>query len=103
MESTLRTERVLRLNAEIREQRDAIAALRAEWARLDAPVRLQGFAERHLALKPLSASQYDSLRNLPERPPRLVRPGDPDPIGAMIQAIDSVAATGSVPAPEDQR
>jgi hypothetical protein len=103
MESTLRTERVLRLNAEIREQRDAIAVLRAEWARLDAPLRLQGLAERHLALKPLIATQYDFLKNLPERPPRLVRPGDPDPIGAMIQAIDSVTATGSVPAPEDQR
>ncbi len=37
MESTSRTERVLRLNAEIREQRDAIAVLRAEWAKLDAP------------------------------------------------------------------
>jgi hypothetical protein len=103
MGSTLRTERVLRLHAEIREQRDAIAVLRAEWARLDAPLRLQGLAERHLALKPLNAAQYDSLKNLPERPPRLVRPGDPDPIGAMIQTIDSVAVTGSVPAPEDRR
>jgi hypothetical protein len=103
MGSTLRTERVLRLHAEIREQRDAIAVLRAEWARLDAPLRLQGLAERHLALKPLNAAQYDSLKNLPERLPRLVRPGDPDPIGAMIQAIDSVAVTGSVPAPEDRR
>jgi hypothetical protein len=103
MESTSRTERVLRLHAEIREQRDAIAVLRAEWARLDAPLRLQGLAERHLGLKPLNATQYDSLKNLPERPPRLVRPGDPDPIGAMIEAIDSVAVTGSVPAPEDRR
>jgi len=103
MGSTSRTERVLRLHAEIREQRDAIAVLRAEWARLDAPLRLQGLAERHLALKPLNATQYDSFKNLPERPPRLVRPGDPDPIGAMIQAIDSVAVTGSVPAPEDRR
>ena len=103
MGSTSRTERVLRLHAEIREQRDAIAVLRAEWARLDAPLRLQGLAERHLALKPLNATQYDSFKNLPERPPRLVRPGDPDPIGAMIQAIDSVAVTGSVPAPENRR
>src|SRR5882724_1581995 len=39
MESTARVERVLRLNAEIREQRDAIATLRAEWAKLDAPLR----------------------------------------------------------------
>ena len=103
MESTSRTERVLRLNAEIREQRDAIAVLRAEWARLDAPLRLQGLAERHLGLKPLSATHYDTLKNLPERPTRLVRPGDPDPIGAMIEAIDTVAVTGSAPAPEDRR
>src|SRR6266705_2383982 len=95
MDSTARTEKVLRLHAEIREQRDAIAVLRSEWARLDAPLRLQGLSERHLPLKPVNATQYDSLKNLPERPPRLVRPGDPDPIGAMIQAIDSVAVTGS--------
>jgi hypothetical protein len=111
MDSTARTERVLRLQAEIREQRDAIAVLRSEWAKLDAPLRLQGLAERHLPLKPLSATQYDSLKNLPERPPNFVRKGEPDPIGAMIQAIDSVAdpaaVTGSVAAPaqapEDQQ
>jgi len=107
MESTARTERVLRLNAEIREQRDAIATLRAEWAKLDAPLRLQGLADRHLSLKPLSAAQYDSLKNLPERPQRLVRPGEPDPIGAMINTIeaasDAASVTGSVPAPGDQQ
>ena len=103
MESTSRTERVLRLHAEIREQRDAIAVLRSEWAKLDAPLRLQGLAERHLPLKPLNAAQYDSLKNLPERPPNFVKSGDPDPIGAMIETIDSAAVTGSVPAPEDQR
>jgi hypothetical protein len=108
MESTARTERVLRLHAEIREQRDAIAALRAEWTKLDAPLRLQGLAERHLALKPLNATQYDQLRNLPERPARLVQPNDPDPIGSMIATIEAVAgkdpsngadATGSVSEP----
>ncbi len=106
MESTSRTERVLRLHAEIREQRDAIAVLHARWARLDAPLRLQGLAERHLPLKPLSATQYDSLKNLPERPPSFVGKGDSDPIGAMIQAVDPVAdpaPTGSVPAPEHRQ
>src|SRR5271168_978954 len=76
MESTERTERVLRLHAEIREERDAIAVLRADWARLDSPIRLQGLAERHLALKPLNANQYDSLKNLPDRPPNFARPGE---------------------------
>jgi hypothetical protein len=107
MDSTARTERVLRLRAEIREQREAIGALRSEWAKLDAPLRLQGLAERHLPLKPLVATQYDSLKNLPERPARLVKPGDPDPIGAMINAIataaDDGSVTGSVPQPEDNQ
>jgi hypothetical protein len=107
MESTSRTERVLRLHADIREQRDAIAALRSEWAKLDAPLRLQGLAERHLALKPLTATQYDSLKNLPERPPNFTKSGEPDPIGAMIETIDASAdaagVTGSVTPPEDQQ
>jgi hypothetical protein len=100
MESTSRVERVQRLNGEIREQRNAIAVLRAEWARLDAPLRLQGLTERHLALKPITAQQYDTLKNLPERPPNFAR--DPDPIGAMLNTIeargDATAITGSVPA-----
>ena len=107
MESTARVERVLRLRAEIREQRDAIAVLRSEWAKLDAPLRLQGLVERHLPLKPVNATQYDSLKNLPERPPSLVRPGERDPIGAMIDIIDAAAeapdATGSIAQPEDRQ
>jgi hypothetical protein len=107
MESTSRVERVQRLNAEIREQRDAIAVLRAEWARLDAPLRLQGLADRHLALKPIVATQYDQLKNLPERPPSFAKPGDPDPIGAMINTIeaatDAASVTGSVRPPEDRQ
>ena len=100
MESTSRVERVQRLNAEIREQRDAIAVLRAEWAKLDAPLRLQGMAERHLGLKPITAQQYDQLKNLPERPPNFTR--DPDPIGSMLDTIEAAGTpneiTGSVPA-----
>src|SRR5215218_9009524 len=107
MESTSRVERVQRLNAEIREQRDAIAVLRAEWARLDAPLRLQGLAERHLGLKPIVANQYDQLKNLPERPPSFARPGDRDPIGGMINTIEAAAdtpnVTGSVPASGGRR
>jgi hypothetical protein len=102
MESTVRTERVVQLHAEIREQRDAIAALHSEWAKLDAPLRLQGLVERHLPLKPLVATQYDSLKNLPERPPNYTKSGDPDPIGAMIETIDPTP-TGSIPAPEGQQ
>ena len=112
MDSTARTERVLKLRAEIREQREAIAVLRAECAKLDAPLRLQGLVERHLPLKPLVAYQYDSLKNLPERPPSLVKPGDPDPIASMIGTLqakaetakaDTSTITGSVPQPGAKR
>src|ERR1700726_2973752 len=109
MDSTARTERVLRLHAQIPEQRDAIAVLRSDWAKRDAPLRLRGLVEPHLPLKPVAATQYDSLKNLPERPPSLVSPGDPDPIGAMIHIIDAAAdadganLTGSVPQPENQQ
>lgn len=107
MDSTARTEKVLRLYAEIREQRDAIAQLRSEWAKLDAPLRLQGLAERHLPLKPVNGTQYDSLKSLPDRPPRMFRPGEPDPIGSMINTIEAASdpesVTGSVPQPEDKQ
>ena len=103
MASTVRTEQVLKLHAEIREERDKIAVLHAEWAKLDSPQRLQGLAERHLPLKPINARQYDDLKNLPERPPTLVNPGDPDPIGSMISTIDAASVTGSVPQPENKQ
>ena len=106
MASTVRTERVLQLQADIRAQREAIATLRAEWNKLDDPERLQGLVERHLPLKPITAAQYDSLKNLPERPPNYNRA--PDPIGAMIGEIQATAedpnadapvTTGSISAP----
>ena len=103
MESTSRTERVQRLHAEVRAQRDAIAALRAEWAKLDSPKRLQGLAERHLKLRPIDGTQFDSLKNLPERSPTLINPNEPDPIGAMIDTADQDIQTGSISTAEDKR
>ena len=99
VESTRQAERVAKLRMEIRREHDAIAALRAEWAKLDSPGRIQDLVRRHLALKPAEARQIESLDNLPPRPPDVVPPGEPDPIGTLIakpQAGES-EATGSVP------
>ncbi len=56
-------------------------------------------------LQPIDGhSNTTTLKNLPERPPSFARPGEPDPIGAMINTIDAArctVVTGSVPAPED--
>jgi len=94
-DSTLQAERVAKLAGQLRRERDAIATLRAEWAKLDTPARIQGLAERHLALRPILPTQFDSFDRLPERPPA-VAPGS-DPIGAMLAPAPDT--TGSVPAP----
>jgi len=107
MVSTARTERVVQLQAQIAKQREAIAVLHAEWARLDSPIRLQRLVERYLPLKPINANQYNDLKDLPERPPNYVMPDAKDPIGAMINAIDTAAdganVTGSVAQPEKKQ
>jgi cell division protein FtsL len=99
-ESTRQAQRVAKLRMEIRRENDAIAALRAQWAKLDSPARIQDLARRHLALKPAEARQIDRLDNLPERPPDLVPADEPDPIGTMIAQPELIdrSATGSVPA-----
>jgi hypothetical protein len=93
-ESTLRAERVAKMRSDVRRERDAIAALRAEWATLENPARIQGLARRHLHLRPAEASQYDSLDRLPERPPQVVQPPPSDAIADVIEDLNPV--TGSV-------
>jgi hypothetical protein len=90
-EATLRAERVAKMRGDLQRERDANAALRAEWATLENPARIQGLSARHLPLRPADATQFDSLDNLPERPP-LLTPAD-----------DAVASTGSLLTRPEQR
>ncbi|TMJ28763.1 MAG: hypothetical protein E6G88_11715 [Alphaproteobacteria bacterium] len=75
-------ERVAKRRAEIRRERDAVAALRAEWTALDGPERIQALARRHLPLKPIDITQLDNLDQLPDRPIDLVPPVDG--LGPMV-------------------
>lgn len=95
-ESTLRAERVAKMRGDVRRERDGIAALRAEWAQLENPARVQGLVRRHLPLRPLEATQFDLLDKLPERAPQIVQPEKDDAIAAMIENPDT-ESTGSVP------
>ena len=95
--STLQAERVAKIGNELRRERDVIARLRAEWARLDTPDRIQGLAERHLKLKAIVTTQFDTFDALPERP--VPPPPAADPI-ATILAPSSPDTTGSIPAPK---
>jgi hypothetical protein len=100
-DSTLQAERVAKLRNELRRERDITARLRAEWAKLEAPMRIQGLAERHLSLRSLQPSQFDLFDALPARPPAIVPPPSEDPIAAIIAPSQNAApdATGSIGKP----
>jgi hypothetical protein len=95
-DSTVQAARVAKLRTELRRERDAIAVLRAEWARLDTPARIEGLAQRHLNLKPVAPRQIADFSHLPPRPP-----ADSDPIADMLAG--SPGTTGSVPASDAVR
>jgi hypothetical protein len=100
-DSTLQAEKVAKLHNELRKERNAIASLKAEWARRDTPSRIQALAERFLKLQPVKATQFDSLDHLPPRPPDA--PADTsDPIAAFLashpRGPSSPETTGSLPA-----
>ena len=96
-ETTLQAERLAKLRGEIRRERDAIAVLRAEWAKLDTPARIQSLARRHSPLQPIVATQIDNLDQLPERPTQLAAPGG----GEFM--IDSEIPTSGVSKPPKAR
>ena len=99
-ESTRQAEHLAKVRMEIRQEHDAIASLRAEWSKFDTPARIQELAKRHLtALKPIDPKQFDTLRNLPERPPDLVPPDAADPIGSLLDNTEVIEVpTASIPA-----
>ncbi len=99
-DSTMQAERVAKLNDAIRKERNAIAHLRAEWAKLETPGRIQSLAQQHLKLQPVKGTQFDALDNLPNRPPPLPIEQTGDPIGGMLTPSPAEPApdqTGSIP------
>ena len=97
--STLEAQQVAKMRAAIRRERDAIAALRDQWTKLDSPERIEALARRHLSLKPIEVYQIDKLDGLSPRPPPLVPPGTADPIAALIATSgDQVGGTRSASA-----
>jgi hypothetical protein len=101
-DSTMQAERVAKLNDAIRKERNAIAHLRADWAKLETPGRIQSLAERHLKLQAVKGTQFDTLDNLPDRPAPLPAEPSGDLIGAMLTPAlppepSPPDATGSIP------
>jgi len=89
-ETSFRTEQIAKAKLEIKAEQDGIGVLRAEWAFLTRPERIQKLSERYLDLGPLSLAQIDSFSGIPERLPHA------DAIGDKIDLLGlGVASTPS--------
>jgi len=82
--------RLSMLQRDIKDDRDAIRVLKAEWSHLNDPARLKRLADTYLKLAPVNSAQIASIKALPFREddatPRLAgqpaRPSKPAPQGA---------------------
>jgi hypothetical protein len=88
-ETLYHAEQVVKFKGKVQRERDAIAVLRAEWAHLNRPDRLQAAVESHLDLKPMSVQQLARLADLPNRPPR------EDGIGRKLEALGLLEPTST--------
>ncbi len=90
-QTSYRAEQIAKTKLEIKAERDAIAVLRADWAYMTRPERLQPLADKYLPdLKPLQVTQLVSPQSLPQK----IRT---DSIGAKLSEI-GLSAPATPPA-----
>jgi cell division protein FtsL len=82
-------EKIMKLQHEIRREQDQIGMLRAEWAHLTRPERIQALASKFLDLQPLALSQIVKPENLPAKAPRV------DAIGRKLEELGLGAPTST--------
>ena len=80
-QTMLRAEQINKMKREAKSERDAIAVLRAEWAFMTRPERVQDLADKYLDLKALAVTQIATAQSLPEKPERV------DSIGRKLDAL----------------
>ncbi len=85
-------EELARVKARIRQERDTIAVLKAEWQHLNRPDRLQAVADKHLDLQPMSILQLARLSDLPNK-------STDDAIAKKLEALGLLNTT----TPKDKR
>ncbi len=80
-ETIFHAERIVKLKHEIKAEQDEIATLRAEWAHLTRPERVQALADKFLELQPVALRQIVRADALPERTAKT------DAIGDKLDAL----------------
>ncbi|HLW92868.1 MAG TPA: hypothetical protein VKS78_16420 [Roseiarcus sp.] len=94
------SEQIVKTRHAIEREQDAINLLRAEYAFLVRPDRLQTLADKELNMQPLALNQVVKASDIPEAQPKI------DSIGRKIEsfgplaltATPSVGITGATPA-----
>lgn len=102
-ETMLFSEQILKTRQEIARQRDKVEMLRAEWAYLTRPERIQALADQHLDLQQLKLDQIVKITDLPDRMPKV------DAIGRKLESLglgeptntphDAMSAVGGAATP----
>ncbi len=80
-ETIFHAERIVKLKHEIKAEHEQIAMLRAEWAHLTRPERVQALADKFLELQPVALRQIVGADALPARTIRS------DAIGGKLEAL----------------
>jgi len=83
------SEQISKLKNGNNREREAIAVLRAEWAYLVRPTRIQALADQHLDLKQLSVDQIVQVMDLPDRAPKV------DSIGRKLELLGLAEPTNT--------
>lgn len=69
--TTLEAAQLQKVRAQAQREREMIAVLRAEWAFLNRPDRVQDLADRHLDLTPVKTHQIVRFSDIPMRGPKV--------------------------------
>lgn len=80
-ETILTSEQIVKLKNLNQRERESIAVLRAEWAHLIRPTRIQALADQHLDMKQLTVDQIVQVTDLPDRAPKV------DSIGRKLELL----------------
>jgi cell division protein FtsL len=85
---------IVKLQQSIERENDRMGMLRAEWAHLTRPGRLQTLADRHLDLQAVGVDQVVKVSDLPERAARV------DAIGRKLELLGLAEPTAT---PNDKK
>lgn len=88
-QTMLFSEQIMKTRQEIARARDKVEMLRAEWAYLTRPERIQALADQHLHLQQLKLDQIVKITDLPNHTPKI------DEIGRELKTLGLAKPTNT--------